>query len=82
MGCKADFAVNSTAIGKKFNARHVALPPETGQSRTARRYAEGPHHAQRQSAAKIIHYIINSKLSIQDVGKVPFLLSNITFGAF
>ena len=25
MGCKADFAVNSTAIYKKFNARHVTF---------------------------------------------------------
>ena len=25
MGCKADFAVNSTAIDKKFNARYVTF---------------------------------------------------------
>ena len=25
MGCKADFAANSTAIYKKFNARHVTF---------------------------------------------------------
>ena len=25
MGCKADFAVNRTALDKKFNARHVTF---------------------------------------------------------
>ena len=94
MGCKADFAANSLGYWQEIQRRR---PPESGLSRAARSYAEGPLScrqwpglASRCSASvslryfnpraaslrarsppheKIIIYILDSKLSIYNVGK-------------
>ena len=77
MGRKADFAANSTAIGKKFNAADRPSPVYHGPRGVVQRLLNsfGPSNADAiapQSDCnpilheKTVRFIINSKVSIRD----------------
>ena len=71
MGCKADFAANSTAIYKKFNARHVTFAARVRAITDRVELCRGPL----ADSVDFICYYLYSKLFNQDVGKCHIFLS-------